>query len=162
LGCYQSIENRKRFFSGRGAAWLARLLWEQEVGGSNPPVPTSSIDFLISPVRGFMRGFRQEQVFIQQFDVAFIYEERPDPFGNYRAGFDIRLTRRVRSIKTATKDFHGREHLVREYKFVYAEDPGNGVSLLSSLAVAQLYQVLNQNGAKLGDSKLGRKYINLM
>jgi hypothetical protein len=26
--------------SGRSAAWLARLLWEQEVGGSNPPVPT--------------------------------------------------------------------------------------------------------------------------
>src|SRR5579864_4762856 len=24
---------------GRSAAWLARLLWEQEAGGSNPPVP---------------------------------------------------------------------------------------------------------------------------
>src|SRR4051794_11720727 len=27
--------------TGRSAAWLARLLWEQEAGGSNPPVPTS-------------------------------------------------------------------------------------------------------------------------
>jgi integrase len=26
--------------SGRSAAWLARLPWAQEVGGSNPPVPT--------------------------------------------------------------------------------------------------------------------------
>ena len=26
--------------SGRSAAWSARLLWEQEAGGSNPPVPT--------------------------------------------------------------------------------------------------------------------------
>jgi hypothetical protein len=26
--------------TGRGAAWLACLLWEQEVGGSNPPAPT--------------------------------------------------------------------------------------------------------------------------
>ncbi len=25
---------------GRGAAWLARVLWEHEVGGSNPPAPT--------------------------------------------------------------------------------------------------------------------------
>jgi XTP/dITP diphosphohydrolase len=30
--------------SGRSAAWLARLLWEQEAGGSNPPVPTSYIN----------------------------------------------------------------------------------------------------------------------
>jgi hypothetical protein len=33
--------------SGRGAAWLARLLWEQEVGGSNPPVPTSFHDLFL-------------------------------------------------------------------------------------------------------------------
>lgn len=26
-------------FTGRSAAWLARLLWEQEVGGSNPLAP---------------------------------------------------------------------------------------------------------------------------
>jgi hypothetical protein len=26
--------------AGRSAAWLAHLLWEQEVGGSNPPAPT--------------------------------------------------------------------------------------------------------------------------
>gem|GEM_PF-2010863 len=29
--------------SGRSAAWLARLPWEQEVGGSNPLAPTSKI-----------------------------------------------------------------------------------------------------------------------
>src|SRR5258708_3906400 len=27
--------------AGRSAAWLARLLWEQEVPGSNPGVPTT-------------------------------------------------------------------------------------------------------------------------
>jgi hypothetical protein len=28
--------------AGCGAAWLARLLWEQEAAGSNPAIPTSS------------------------------------------------------------------------------------------------------------------------
>ncbi len=32
--------------SGCSAAWLARLLREQEVGGSNPPIPTK-IDFVV-------------------------------------------------------------------------------------------------------------------
>ena len=30
--------------SGRSAAWLARLPWEQEVGGSNPLAPTISLN----------------------------------------------------------------------------------------------------------------------
>ena len=30
-------------WTGRSAAWLARLLWEQEVGGSNPPVPIERV-----------------------------------------------------------------------------------------------------------------------
>ena len=30
--------------SGRSAAWLACLPWEQEAGGSNPPVPTNYIN----------------------------------------------------------------------------------------------------------------------
>ena len=33
--------------SGRSVVWLARLLWEQEVGGSNPLAPTISSSFML-------------------------------------------------------------------------------------------------------------------
>ena len=33
--------------TGCGAAWLARLLWEQEAAGSNPAIPTRSENMLI-------------------------------------------------------------------------------------------------------------------
>jgi hypothetical protein len=39
--------------SGRGAAWLARLLGVQEVPGSNPGGPTSH--FTLLPLRFFSR-----------------------------------------------------------------------------------------------------------
>jgi hypothetical protein len=39
--------------SGCSVAWLARLLWEQEVGGSNPLTPT------IIPVHIFRAGIAQ-------------------------------------------------------------------------------------------------------
>src|SRR5215218_757257 len=41
-GSPRGVRARLGFATGRSAAWLARLLWEQEAGGSNPPVPTSS------------------------------------------------------------------------------------------------------------------------
>ncbi len=76
--------------------------------------------------------------------VSFEYEERPDPFSEYRAGFEMRMRRRCTEIQIRT---HAEvERLVRTYNFIYLdrrediEDldkllPLNGVSLLSQVKV---------------------------
>ena len=33
--------NRETLFTGCGSAWLERLVWDQEVAGSNPVTPTT-------------------------------------------------------------------------------------------------------------------------
>jgi Salmonella virulence plasmid 65kDa B protein len=67
--------------------------------------------------------------------VLFEYEERPDLFSDYRAGFEIRTTRRCRAIRIRTREYDGTEHDVREYRFSYSPDPSNGVSLLTSFSL---------------------------
>ncbi|CAN5788944.1 SpvB/TcaC N-terminal domain-containing protein [soil metagenome] len=73
--------------------------------------------------------------------VTFNYEERPDPFSEYRPGFEIRTTRRCASIEVRTHA--DRERLVRVYRLVYLDQRGlpmeqlplNGSSLLSQVLV---------------------------
>ena len=38
--------NRETLFTGCGSAWLERLVWDQEVAGSNPVTPTCNLDFV--------------------------------------------------------------------------------------------------------------------
>lgn len=65
--------------------------------------------------------------------ITFEYEERADPFSDYRAGFEIRTTQRCRTISIRT---HAeQEHLVRTYQLAYVQDPYNGVSLLKAITV---------------------------
>jgi RHS repeat-associated protein len=73
--------------------------------------------------------------------VTFNYEERPDPFSDYRSGFEIRTTSRCTTIEIRT---HAeRERLVRTYRLIYLDQRGlpteqlplNAATLLSQLLV---------------------------
>ncbi|NOT57511.1 MAG: hypothetical protein HOP18_23140 [Deltaproteobacteria bacterium] len=62
--------------------------------------------------------------------VTFIYEDRPDPFSEYRSGFEIRTRKRCTHIEIRTHA--DQDRLVRTYRLVYL-DPSpspNGVSFL--------------------------------
>jgi RHS repeat-associated protein len=65
--------------------------------------------------------------------VAFEYEVRPDPFSEYRAGFENRSTKRCARIIVQTHA--GQDRSVREYGFHYENDPRNRVSLLKRVEV---------------------------
>lgn len=65
--------------------------------------------------------------------VEFEYEDRPDPFSDCRAGFEIRQTRRCRSV--IVKTHAGAERTVKEYRFRYRQDGGTLVSLLEAVEV---------------------------
>jgi hypothetical protein len=73
--------------------------------------------------------------------VTFNYEVRPDPFSEYRPGFEIRTTQRCTRIEIRTHA--DRERLVRVYHLIYLDQrnvpveqlPLNGVSLISQVVV---------------------------
>src|SRR5215207_5733332 len=67
--------------------------------------------------------------------VEFAYERRPDPFSEYRPGFEIRTTLRCHEIMVSTHTDDGVDHKVREYRLRYEQEPHNGVSLLSGIEV---------------------------
>jgi hypothetical protein len=69
------------------------------------------------------------------------YEGRPDPFSEYRAGFEMRTVQRCTTIEVSTHP--GADILTRTYHFDYLDQrglsrrmlPPNGVSLLSRVRV---------------------------
>ena len=69
----------------------------------------------------------------------FSYAARPDPFSNYRAGFEIRTVRRCSSIEIHSDT--GTDLLARTVTLSYADQqpghraPVNGLSLLTSVQV---------------------------
>ena len=65
--------------------------------------------------------------------VEFEYESRPDPFSDYRAGFEIRTTLRCRVMRIFTHAADGVDRVVSEVRFGYRQAEFNGVSLLESV-----------------------------
>jgi RHS repeat-associated protein len=71
--------------------------------------------------------------------VRFVYEPRPDPFSEYRAGFEIRTVQRCAAVEVYTAA--GAETLTRRYELTYlgAQNmppaPPNGLSLLGRVTV---------------------------
>jgi hypothetical protein len=72
--------------------------------------------------------------------VTFNYEERPDPFSEYRPAFEIRTTRRCNSIEVRTHA--DRERLVRTYRLVYLDQRGLPIEQLPLNAASLISQVL--------------------
>ncbi|MGE3979709.1 MAG: SpvB/TcaC N-terminal domain-containing protein, partial [Nitrospira sp.] len=65
--------------------------------------------------------------------VSFQYEDRFDPFSDYRAGFELRTTKRCKSIIVETHA--DQTYNVRRYDFSYDNQAKNGVSLLTGVDV---------------------------
>jgi Salmonella virulence plasmid 65kDa B protein len=71
--------------------------------------------------------------------VDFVYDPRSDPFSSYRAGFEIRTTRRCARIEIRTHA--NTTQLTRVYRLIYQDElqssaaPTNGVSLLQRIEV---------------------------
>jgi RHS repeat-associated protein len=72
--------------------------------------------------------------------VTFNYEERPDPFSEYRPGFEIRTTRRCTTIEIRTHA--DRERLVRTYRLIYLDQRGLPIAQVPLNAASLLSQVL--------------------
>lgn len=78
--------------------------------------------------------------------VKFVYEERPDPFSRYAAGFEIRTSLRCKKIEIYTHPAAG-TLLTKTYHFIYLDErvaageqakenlPLNSVSLLSQVKI---------------------------
>src|SRR5262249_46327085 len=65
--------------------------------------------------------------------ITFQYDDRPDHFSDYRAGFEVRTLERCTAVKIETH--FGQARAVREYRFTYDNSAPNKVSLLQQIKV---------------------------
>lgn len=90
---------------------------------------------LLQQIRYVDYGDPADDSFLVFVDFIYTDAERPDPFSDYRAGFEIRTSKLCEAIRVSTRTVDGQPHSIREYGFTYQSDRNNGVSLLQQLNV---------------------------
>jgi RHS repeat-associated protein len=88
---------------------------------------------LISQIEYSDYGDRADPAYLIAID--FEYDERPDPFSDYRAGFEIRTTLRCGAIRISTHAADGERRAAKEYRLGYRQARFNGASLLDRIDV---------------------------
>src|SRR5262249_43307690 len=91
----------------------------------------------LTTIRYVDYGSREAPQFL--FTIDFAYNTRPDPFSNYRAGFEVRTTRRCSQIEV--RSHAETSQVARVYRLIYQDQlrpaaaPANGMSLLRRIEV---------------------------
>ncbi|MGJ0483196.1 MAG: SpvB/TcaC N-terminal domain-containing protein [Methylomicrobium sp.] len=78
--------------------------------------------------------------------VKFIYEQRPDPFSEYRSGFEIRTVRRCTHIQVYT--VVDQERLTRTYHFDYLDSQADAKLPLNQASLLHRVRVEGHDGAQ--------------
>jgi RHS repeat-associated protein len=68
-------------------------------------------------------------------EVDFEYELRPDPFSDYRSGFELRTSLRCHTVRVTTHAADGIARVAREHRFGYQQAVFSGASLLNRVDV---------------------------
>lgn len=89
--------------------------------------------------------------------VTFAYEERTDTFSDYRAGFEIRWSKRCSAI--TIKTHADQERTVRQYRFEYEYDSWNGISLLKRVHLIGYDDDGNAYDAEEGDASTHKRQL---
>jgi RHS repeat-associated protein len=79
-------------------------------------------------------GDRADPQFLVTID--FDYSARPDPYSDYRAGFEVRTSLRCDTVRIGTHAADGVARVAREYRLAYEQAPFNGVTLLAGVTAA--------------------------
>jgi len=132
-------ENRKAIFAWHLGKTIDpfgnEIIYEYErelVVSTNTAQPHSYDQLYLSSIH--YAQYHENSVKKYACEVRFHYEERPDAFSVYRQGFEMRTTKRCKSIETYTHTDATRK--VKTCHFNYLQElPLNGCSLLANVGV---------------------------